>query len=74
MLLSPELRKIMAEGTREIREVAELRRWVEGGRKSVLSSSSKARWLGMVAEHDGLIAAVRTMDTLATHSMPEALQ
>lgn len=53
MLLSPELRKIMAEGTREIREVNELKRWIAGGRNTfcrpVRKRAGLTWWSNMMA-------------------------
>lgn len=63
-----------AEQARHARQMAALRKWFAGGRKGLLAPELKAKWLELVLEHDGVEAAAREMDRLATHKMPEAMQ
>ncbi len=66
--------KLNAERAEHARQMAALRKWHAGGRKGLLAPELKAKWLELVLEHDGVEAAAREMDRLATNKMPEALE
>ncbi len=73
--MTVEIREFMeAARRRQEADNAAIKRWLDGDRSKPLSPELKARWLEAIAEHDGIEAAARTMDTLATQNMPETLQ
>ncbi|WP_170545300.1 hypothetical protein [Ruegeria arenilitoris] len=73
--MSVEIREIIeAARQREEAELAELKQWIDGNRREPLTPELKARWLGIVAEQGGTLAAAQTMDQLATQPMPEVVQ